>query len=66
MTSVHDVVLRKLWRFRLGGGVSDRQWADVASVLCVQAGRIDRNLLLGDAARCGPGDLVERALDESS
>ena len=66
VTSVHDVVLRKLWWFRLGGGVSDRQWADVASVLRVQAGRIDRDLLLRDAARCGLSDLVERALDESS
>ena len=46
-----DIVLRKLLWFRHGGEVSDRQWADVQSVLRTQADRLDYDYLRDWASR---------------
>ncbi|MEL6891445.1 MAG: hypothetical protein AAFP84_07615 [Actinomycetota bacterium] len=61
----HEVRLRVL-ALRLGRDlmVSERQLRDVLSILRVQAGRIDREQLLADAAPLGLADLVARALEE--
>lgn len=59
-----DQVLRKLWWFRRGGEVSERQWRDVLSILRVQGDRIDRRQLLADAGPLGLADLVARAMDD--
>jgi len=57
-----DTLLRKLQWYRLGGEVSDRQWADVLGVIRTQADRLDRPYLQQWSQELGVADLLERAL----
>lgn len=57
-----DILLQKLRWFRLGGGVSDRQWRDVRGIVAVQGNRLDRAYLRRSAIVIGVEDLLERAL----
>lgn len=63
--SPEDVILNKLNWFRLGGGVSERQWNDVLGVLKVQAQALDWAYLRRWAAELGLGALLERAMGEA-
>jgi hypothetical protein len=65
-TSPADVVLRKLWWYRMGGEVSDRQWRDVISVLRAQRRALDFAALTEDAARVDLSDLLASALAAAS
>lgn len=65
LTSPEDTILAKLDWFRLGGGVSDRQWGDVTGVMKVQAERLDLAYLREMAAELKVCDLLERALQDS-
>ncbi|MCX6550101.1 MAG: hypothetical protein NTY02_03665 [Acidobacteria bacterium] len=60
-----DILLQKLHWYRRGGEVSDRQWRDIAAIVAVQAGRLDRAYLRESADVLGVSDLLERALGES-
>ena len=62
LASPEDTVLSKLDWYRLGGGVSDRQWGDVLGVLKVQGETLDVNYLRHWAAHLRLTDLLERAL----
>lgn len=64
VASPEDTILQKLHWYRLGRGVSDRQWRDVLSVLEVQGNRLDRAYLARGAEEMGVADLLERALRE--
>jgi hypothetical protein len=66
MHSPEDILLQKLDWFRRGGGVSDRQWRDVLSILIVQANRLDGAYLRSVAAESGLTDLLERAQREAA
>lgn len=57
-----EQVLRKVWWFQQGSGVSDRQWRDVMYMLKQQEKTIDHVVLLAVGRDVGIGDLVERAL----
>jgi hypothetical protein len=59
--TAEDILLQKLWWFRQGGEVSERQWRDVVGILLVQEGRLDEPYLLTVAHEVGLGDLLERA-----
>jgi hypothetical protein len=60
-----DILLQKLRWYRLGGGVSDRQWRDVLGIIRVQGGALDGQYLKNNAPVLGVEDLLERALRES-
>ena len=60
-----DTILAKLDWYRMGGGVSDRQWRDVLGVMKVQADRLDLAYLRQWAAQLNVSDLLERALTEA-
>lgn len=63
--SAEDVVLNKLRWYRLGGGVSERQWSDVIGVLRVKRPSLDLAYLRRWAAELRVLDLLEQALTEA-
>ena len=60
-----DVVLAKLAWYRLGGEVSEVQWADVLGVLRVQEAAIDLGYLEKWAVALGIADLLARAITQA-
>jgi hypothetical protein len=60
--SPEDTILRKL--DRRGGGVSERQWTDVLSILAAMKGRLDDDYLGVWAPELGVAELLERARRE--
>jgi hypothetical protein len=48
-----------------GGGISERQWNDLLSVLKVQANTLDYDYLRHWAAELGIADLLLRAFDDA-
>jgi hypothetical protein len=65
LPSAADQVLRKLWRFRLGHEVSERQWRDVVGLLVVCEATINRAILKQNAIAVGVDDLLDRALADA-
>lgn len=59
------MVLHKLYWYKLGEGISDRQWSDVIGVLQVQHDRLDRAYLAMGAERRGVTELLDRAWREA-
>jgi hypothetical protein len=49
-----------------GGGISDRQWRDVRSIVRVQGTALDRDYLRAQAPVLGVADLLERALSDET
>ncbi len=66
VATAEDTILAKLEWYRMGGGVSDRQWRDVLGVMKVQADRLDLAYLRQWAAQLNVSDLIERALVEAA
>jgi hypothetical protein len=64
--SPEDTVLRKLWWYREGGEVSERQWHDVVQVLRFSGDRMDVAYLERWGAELGVEDLLERARVEAT
>jgi hypothetical protein len=63
--TAEDTVLRKLLWYRMGGGVSERQWRDVVEVLQVGGEGLDRAYLDEWATRLALIPLLERARAEA-
>ena len=61
-----DVILLKLEWYRAGGEVSERQWGDVAGVIKVAGGGLDREYLSRWAGELGVSDILDRALAEAA
>ena len=61
MKTAEDTVLRKLWWFREGGEVSDRQWRDVQGVLRAHAEGLDDAYMDRWANTLGVRALLEQA-----
>jgi hypothetical protein len=66
VVSPEDIILSKLEWYRLGGGVSDRQWSDILGILKVRAGDLDLDYLRKWADELDVRDLLERALQEAN
>jgi hypothetical protein len=62
--SPEDIILFKLRWFRMGGGVSEKQWTDIRNVLKTQAGRLDDAYLDLWALDLGVKDLLDKARSE--
>jgi hypothetical protein len=65
-SSPEDIILHKLYWFRLGGEQSERQWRDLIGVLKVQTDNLDRDYMQQWAQQLGVSDLLQRAFDELS
>ena len=61
-----DTILHKLEWYHAGGEVSERQWRDVQGILKVQADALYLAYLQHWASELGIGQILERALNESS
>jgi hypothetical protein len=66
VASAEDVVAHKLYGYRLGDGVSDRQWSDALGVLRVSGPRLDLRYLRRASVHLGVEDLLDRVLQEAS
>jgi hypothetical protein len=62
--SPEDTLLHKLVWYRMGGGVSERQWRDALGVLRIQGDSLDHGYLDIWASRLDVRDLLEKARDE--
>lgn len=60
--SPEDIIAQKLSWYRLGGGVSERQWNDALNVVKVQKGRLDGKYLHEVCRKRRVSDLLEKLL----
>jgi hypothetical protein len=65
LESPEDVVLSKLEWYKMGGGVSDRQWNDILGVLKVQGSSLDLAYLRHWATALEVSTLLDRALEDA-
>ncbi|MDM8551630.1 hypothetical protein QUF72_16200 [Desulfobacterales bacterium HSG2] len=65
LASAEDTIVHKLFWYRLGGGVSERQWSDVLGVLQVQADQLDNSYLDQASRQLGVHDLFIQALKDA-
>lgn len=63
--SPEDTILRKLNWYRMGGGVSERQWLDVLGILKLNGMTLDFAYMRDWAANLALIDLLERALEDA-
>jgi hypothetical protein len=66
LASPEDIILNKLDWYRLGEGVSERQWKDVIGVIKVQGNSLDRSYLRYWASELGLSDLLDQAFSETA
>ena len=65
MESPEDVILTKLEWYKMGAGVSDRQWSDILGVLKVQRQQLDLEYLRHWAAEIDVAGLLTRSLHQA-
>lgn len=65
LASPEDIVVQKLYWYRLGDHVSERQWTDALSVLSVRGKDLDGTYMRALAAAMDVEDLLTRALREA-
>ena len=63
--SPEDIIAHKLYWFKLGEGVSERQWNDAANVIKVQGKRLDLDYCRRVCRARGILGLLEKALKEA-
>lgn len=59
-----DTVLSKLKWYKMGEGISERQWNDVLGILKVQGEHLDMFYLKRWAEKLGISDLLKKAIDD--
>ncbi|HEU0299920.1 MAG TPA: DUF6036 family nucleotidyltransferase [Longimicrobium sp.] len=65
LASPEDVVVQKLFWYRLGDHVSDRQWLDALGVLKARGTRLDIDYMRELAEQMQVADLLERILGQA-
>jgi hypothetical protein len=65
LASPEDIVVQKLYWYRLGDHVSERQWTDAISVIAVRGKNLDFDYMRSLAEQMSVGDLLARALSEA-
>ena len=60
-----DIILQKLMWYRMGGGVSDKQWRDILGVMKLQGEDLDKEYLWQWAASLNLAELLDRSLGEA-
>lgn len=65
LASPEDVVVQKLYWYRLGDHVSERQWTDAIQVLKVRGRALDQAYMQELAGTMNVQDLLERALRDA-
>jgi hypothetical protein len=65
LCSPEDIIAHKLYWYKLGNLVSERQWLDAANVLKVQNEKLDFRYLKEICTSRGVIDLLEKALKET-
>lgn len=63
VASPEDIVLAKLEWYKIGNGVSERQWLDVLGILRLQGDSLDHEYLLKAAGQLNVHDLLVEALE---
>lgn len=63
LASPEDTILAKLEWYRLGSGLSDRQWLDIRSIIETQQSKLDVDYLREWAKHLLVADLLESALE---
>lgn len=66
IASPEDVIVQKLYWYRLGDHVSDRQWSDAMGVLRTRGKKLDLAYMRQLAEQMGVADLLERALTQEA
>ncbi|HEX8693833.1 MAG TPA: hypothetical protein VF746_15530 [Longimicrobium sp.] len=65
VASPEDVIVQKLYWYRLGDHVSERQWSDAMGVLKVRGRKLDLEYMRDLAEQMGVADLLLRGLREA-
>jgi hypothetical protein len=65
LCSPEDIIAHKLYWYKLGNNISERQWNDAANVLKVQNEKVDIKYLKENCAYRGVLDLFEKLLKEN-
>jgi hypothetical protein len=65
LASPEDVIVQKLYWYRLGDHVSERQWTDAMQVLKIRGNLLDQSYMRDLAAVMGVEDLLARALGDA-
>ncbi len=65
MESPEDVALTKMEWYKMGGGVSDRQWGDIVDIMHLLGTTLELDYLKQWASALDVSDLLERALSEA-
>jgi len=66
LATAEDIILRKLYWFKLGGGSSERQWNDVLGVLQVQKEKLDYSYLQRGSRKMGVATLLKQAIEDAA
>ena len=65
VASPEDIIIQKLYRYKLGDEVSDRQWLDVLGVMKVKKNQLDQDYLRQAAAQMDVIALLHRAWEDA-
>ena len=65
IASAEDMILAKLDWWKLGGGISSRQWNDIQEIMKEKHATLDMAYLRQSASLLAVGDLLEKALKDA-